>query len=140
MMMTIIQILSPDLKKKINVAVLHAQQSNYLLRNQYGHPNSQSSLLSQPSHTQSDENYTTAAAETPPAAMQNPSWEYPTTEELLWQYFWIIPVYSLTSYSVGDNNTHDLVKQPHIKWDIPATLRNFSPSLLWEIRKGRSQK
>lgn len=51
---------------KINTTVLNTQQSNYLLRNQYGHLNSQSSLLSQPSvHTQSDENYTAAAADTP---------------------------------------------------------------------------
>lgn len=91
------------------------------------------SLLCQPSAcTQSDENYTPAAAD----EMQNSNWEYPTREELLWQYLWIISVYRLTSYSVGDNNTHDLVKQPHIKWDIPATLQNFSPPLLWEIRQG----
>lgn len=57
--------------------------------------------------------------------MQIPKWEYPAMEELLWQCLWIISVYRLTSYSVGDHNTHDQLKQPHIKWEILASPRTF---------------
>lgn len=50
--------------------------------------------------------------------MQNHNWEVPHEEKLLWQYWWIVFVQYVTSYSVGGNDADD--QQPRNKWYILA--------------------